>query len=190
MLVRCSSASLLTSSMTSFRCSAMLRRSDGSCSIGSTRSSKVPRPSGNAGTESSPTALFRVSFNHYSYGAIGHWLYRVVAGIDLDPQFPGYKHILVSRQPGGGINWASGRFQNLYGEIVSAWEAKPNGFRLDVTIPANATATVRLPGAVLSRVKEGGEKVVSAPGIITARQEQNAVALEVGSGQYRFEYEF
>ncbi len=130
------------------------------------------------------------SFNHYAYGAIGHWLYRVVAGIDLDPQAPGYKHVLISPQPGGGLNWARGRFESVYGEIVSAWVSKPKGFRLEVVIPANTTATVRLPGAVLSRVKEGAQTVKSAPGILAARQEKEAVMVEVGSGQYRFEYEF
>ena len=29
------------------------------------------------------------SFNHYAYGAIGAWMYSVVAGIDLDPAEPG-----------------------------------------------------------------------------------------------------
>ena len=35
------------------------------------------------------------SFNHYAYGAVGDWLYRVAAGIDTDPDMPGYKHILI-----------------------------------------------------------------------------------------------
>ena len=43
------------------------------------------------------------SFNHYAYGAIGEWMYRVVAGLELDPSEPGYKHVLVQPQPGGGL---------------------------------------------------------------------------------------
>jgi hypothetical protein len=39
------------------------------------------------------------SFNHYAYGAIGEWMYRVSAGIDIDPQHPGYKHILIQPRP-------------------------------------------------------------------------------------------
>ena len=33
------------------------------------------------------------SFNHYSLGSVGQWLYQSVAGIDTDPDQPGYKHI-------------------------------------------------------------------------------------------------
>ena len=46
---------------------------------------------------------FMNSFNHYAYGAIGEWLYRHVAGIDIDPEAPGYKHILLAPHPGGGL---------------------------------------------------------------------------------------
>ena len=49
------------------------------------------------------------SFNHYAYGAIGEWMYRVVAGLELDPREPGYKHVLVQPQPGGGLTSAEAR---------------------------------------------------------------------------------
>ena len=35
------------------------------------------------------------SFNHYAYGAVGGWLYRFAAGIDFDPEDPGFHHILL-----------------------------------------------------------------------------------------------
>ena len=61
------------------------------------------------------------SFNHYAYGAIGEWMYRVVAGLEIDPREPGYKHVLVQPQPGGGLTSAEARLQTLYGETVSGW---------------------------------------------------------------------
>ena len=36
------------------------------------------------------------SFNHYAYGSIGAWLYNTVAGIDIDPAQPGYKHSILT----------------------------------------------------------------------------------------------
>ena len=61
------------------------------------------------------------SFNHYAYGAIGEWMYRVVAGLELDPREPGYKHVLAQPRPGGGLTSAEARLQTLYGEAVSGW---------------------------------------------------------------------
>ncbi len=40
------------------------------------------------------------SFNHYAYGAVGAWMYAVIGGIDLDPEQPGYKHIIMRPNPG------------------------------------------------------------------------------------------
>jgi alpha-L-rhamnosidase len=42
------------------------------------------------------------SFNHYAYGVIGEWLYRFVAGIEIDPRNPGYQYIIIQPHPGGG----------------------------------------------------------------------------------------
>ena len=47
------------------------------------------------------------SFNHYAYGSIGAWLYNTVAGIEIDPAQPGYKHIVLRPQPGGGLTHAA-----------------------------------------------------------------------------------
>ncbi|HWH62816.1 MAG TPA: family 78 glycoside hydrolase catalytic domain, partial [Ginsengibacter sp.] len=41
------------------------------------------------------------SFNHYSYGAIGDWMYRSMAGIDTYEDGPGYKHIKIKPHIGG-----------------------------------------------------------------------------------------
>ena len=62
------------------------------------------------------------SFNHYAYGAIGEWLYRVVAGIEIDEAQPGYKHILIQPHPGGGLTFVQANLRSMYGQIRSHWQ--------------------------------------------------------------------
>ncbi len=62
------------------------------------------------------------SFNHYAYGAIGKWMYQVVAGIGIDEKNPGYKHIIIKPMPGGGLTYANATHQSMYGAIESGWE--------------------------------------------------------------------
>ncbi len=50
------------------------------------------------------------SFNHYSLGSVGEWLYTTVAGIDWDESAPGYKHFFVHPMPGGGLTSAHSAF--------------------------------------------------------------------------------
>ena len=47
------------------------------------------------------------SFNHYSLGSVGEWLYRYVAGIDLGA--PGYGRILIRPRPGRWPDAREGR---------------------------------------------------------------------------------
>ncbi|PYU88203.1 MAG: alpha-L-rhamnosidase [Acidobacteria bacterium] len=128
------------------------------------------------------------SFNHYAYGAIGEWLYRVVAGLDLDSDKPGYKHVLVRPRPGGGLTWARASHQSMYGPVSSAWEIKDGRFRLDVEIPPNTTATVRLPNAKIADVTEGGGPADKAEGVGRVVQDGQSVQLETVSGRYSFSY--
>jgi alpha-L-rhamnosidase len=124
------------------------------------------------------------SFNHYAYGAIGDWMYRVAAGIDAAE--PGYKHVLIQPQPGGGLTHVRASLRSPYGEIISAWQLTEADFRLQVTIPPNTRATVRIPARDLGQVTESGQALSQAPGIIAARLEGEAAVVEVGAGQYAF----
>jgi len=128
------------------------------------------------------------SFNHYAYGAIGSWMYRVVAGLDLDPQEPAYKHVLIRPQPGGDLTSARASLETMYGTTASAWEIADGQFHLDVTIPPNAHATVRLPHATVAQVTESGRALTGARGVTGTTQDGSTVVVEVGSGRYQFAY--
>jgi alpha-L-rhamnosidase len=128
------------------------------------------------------------SFNHYAYGAIGEWLYRVTAGIEIDPERPGYKHILIQPQPGGQLSMAKASIRSMYGLVSSGWETKDGKMTLGVEVPANTTATVRLPKARLEKVTESGRPLQPGQGITEATQVDGTVIVKVGSGSYVFEY--
>jgi len=127
------------------------------------------------------------SFNHYAYGAIGDWMYRVVAGIELDAQEPGYKHILIQPHPGGGLTHASASVDSMYGRVASGWGIAHGKMTVSIEVPPNTTASVRLPNAKLEEVSEGGKPLEGRTDISRTRQMQDAVVLEVGSGKYVFE---
>jgi len=128
------------------------------------------------------------SYNHYAYGAIGAWMYSVVAGINIDPEQPGYKHILIQPKPGGGLTEVRATLQSMYGEIGSAWALSDGRFQLDVTIPPNTHATVTLPDATLEEVTEGDLPLSDAEGIFSSAQSGDEVILTLGSGRYTFVY--
>jgi len=129
------------------------------------------------------------SFNHYAYGAVGDWMYRVVAGLNSDPAQPGYKHIIVRPQPGGSFTYATATLVTPYGEATSGWKIDGDRLRVTVRVPPNARATVNLPGAHLQDVREGSSPLASTAGVTRSTQVGDTVVVEVGSGNYEFAYQ-
>lgn len=128
------------------------------------------------------------SFNHYAYGAIGNWMYRVIAGLNTDKSDPGYKKIIIAPQPGGNLQFASAYLRTLYGTVSSSWKIKDSLFMLDVIIPVNTTATIKLPNAASALVKESGIEIDKVKEISAISKDGNNLNLNIGSGAYHFEY--
>ena len=85
------------------------------------------------------------SFNHVAWADIVNWFYRNVAGINIDPAIPGFKHVNIRPRPVADLTSASAVTESMFGKIKSAWNTIDGTFKLDVTIPPNTTATVFLP---------------------------------------------
>ncbi len=127
------------------------------------------------------------SFNHYAYGAVGDWLYQVVAGIEIDPQHPGYKHILLQPQPGGSLTSARASHHSPYGEIASSWRRSETRFEWSITVPPNTTATARFPIPVGATILEGQRPISESPGVAAIQNSQTAApTFELTSGRYQF----
>lgn len=85
------------------------------------------------------------SFNHYSYGAVGDWMYRVMAGIDTDTTEVGYKKIRIMPHVGEGISFVKAGLMTYYGEVKVEWKVEGKQFILDVEVPANTSAEIFVP---------------------------------------------
>jgi alpha-L-rhamnosidase len=101
------------------------------------------------------------SFNHYSLGSVGQWLYEYVAGIRAAK--PGYEHVLIAPEP-GELEWARATYRSVRGPIASAWRRDGDTFSLDVEVPPNVTATVRLPTGETHEVGSGRRTFTAAWG--------------------------
>jgi alpha-L-rhamnosidase len=128
------------------------------------------------------------SLNHYSPGSVGSWLYQVVAGIKLDPAFPGYSKFIVQPVPGGNLSWARASYVSQYGKISSEWKLDNGNMSINVLVPVNTTATVNLPFAESSEITESGKALQDVKGITNINKHGKVVTLEIGSGQYQFNY--
>jgi len=126
------------------------------------------------------------SFNHYAYGAIGEWLYRVVAGIEIDESKPGYKHIIIQPNPGGGLTYAKAKVNSMYGPVESGWKIEQNKRTFTIEIPPNTSATVRIPSANVNDILEQGKELKNVNGVLKVTQDRKTAVIDLGSGRYSF----
>ena len=126
------------------------------------------------------------SFNHYSLGSVGEWLYRFVLGIDQEPGTAGFSRLLLRPHPGGPLRWARGSYRSVRGPISASWELSGGQFTYRIELPPNAAATVSVPSGDAAAVRSGnGEPPASvrdfpgAPGVPES-------VFYVGSGTHEF----
>ena len=124
------------------------------------------------------------SFNHYSLGSVGEWLFRHVAGIELDPDVPGFQRFVLRPFIGDGLDFARASYRTMHGEIVSEWKRAGAKFTWTVRIPANTKAKVFVPSSSKSAVAESGKPVEQVTGLRVLGWENNALICEAASGIY------
>ena len=114
------------------------------------------------------------SFNHYAYGAIGEWLVRVMAGLEVDEKKPGYKHSVIYPRMGGNLEYVDAQYDSVYGPVKCRWEDRFGETVLKVNVPVNTTATICLDGAGEIKDSDG----------LTFAEGEGCMKAEAGSGEY------
>jgi alpha-L-rhamnosidase len=124
------------------------------------------------------------SFSHYAFGIAAEWLFSAVAGIDTDG--PGFRRIIIRPRPGGRMTHVKASYHAITGEIACAWRLEGGAMKIDVTIPANTSATVYVPARGAANVTEGDRPAADAEGVKFLRMEDGAAVFAVGAGRYVF----
>lgn len=125
------------------------------------------------------------SFAHYSFGAVYQWMVENIGGIRNDS--PAYKQITIAPFIDEKLTFARTRYAGIRGEITSEWKKEGDRLLVNVTIPANTTATVSLPAKSANNVSESGQPLDKSTGVKFLRTDGGRSILAVESGSYAFE---
>ncbi len=83
------------------------------------------------------------SYNHYSLGAVGSWIYRHIGG--LYNMGTGWNNIKFAPDINCGLEWAACSHRTPYGLAACKWEKKEGGTCVEVTVPYGVHAVISLP---------------------------------------------
>jgi alpha-L-rhamnosidase len=126
------------------------------------------------------------SFNHYSLGSVGEWMFRYMAGIAPDESAPGFSRFRIRPYPGGGLTFVKAEYASVSGRIGSAWSLRDGRLTFDVRIPVNTSAEVHIPASDEAEVSEGSVPASQAEGVVFLGQADGCCRYRVGSGSYTF----
>ena len=123
---------------------------------------------------------------HSCFTSPDNWFYQGLAGIQADPAAPGFKNTVIKPAIVGDVTWVKSHHDSPYGKVVSNWKSDGKKLTMEVTVPANSTATVFVPAKDAAGVTESGKPAANAKGVKFLRMENNAAVYAVGSGTYQF----
>jgi len=139
------------------------------------------------------------SHNHPMFGSVGSWLYKTLAGINLDERAAGFAKLRIAPAMVRDLMFAAGSIESVRGRIVSTWKRTPKSVTLEVEIPCGSEAEIVIPKFNLINVvlKEGGTSIwaagkpagAAAAGVLSIEEKdaEKLVLIKAGSGRYVFE---
>ena len=139
------------------------------------------------------------SHNHQMFGSIVEYFYKYLAGIQSPEEgktTTGYKNIYIEPELPAGLQWVNASIETLSGTVRSGWK-KENGFlNHNVSVPANSTAVVVLPGNSRVKVWEGETLIwdnntflANSGSVSDLKMVSDKLEISIESGDYSFRIE-
>lgn len=86
------------------------------------------------------------SFNHYAYGAVADWMYGAAAGINSDPDRPGFEHIIFHPVTDRRLDFVKASIDTRRGTVASEWRRENGRIKYIFTVPEGCGASVIIGG--------------------------------------------
>ena len=124
------------------------------------------------------------SFNHYSLGSVGDWLFGRVAGIDQTAGSVAYRELLLRPLPGSRLTWARAEQETARGRVACGWSLADGQITVTATVPPGSTAVLEIPTPDPASVREGDVPVAGRPGVLGVEPSAAGATLRLASGRY------
>ncbi|MDI5967242.1 family 78 glycoside hydrolase catalytic domain [Streptomyces sp. SL54] len=117
--------------------------------------------------------------DHAMFAGVNASLDTELAGIR--PTAPGYRTMTISPRVPAGLHHVSASLDTVRGRVTSSWTSTAGAFRLSVTVPVNATATVDVP---LPAGRHGAVRATSGAKLL--HTDGRTAVYAVGSGTWQW----
>ncbi|MBL8861260.1 MAG: alpha-L-rhamnosidase N-terminal domain-containing protein [Planctomycetes bacterium] len=130
----------------------------------------------------------RLTWARATSPAIGEWLVRAIAGLELsDADAPGpWTRIQLAPRITGGLTSASAEHRSIAGFVRSAWRVEGDVLEYACTVPPGSTAVLDLPAKDGASIELDGKALSEDPSLSPRPGAPGIVRLELPAGSYTF----
>lgn len=123
------------------------------------------------------------SHNHMMLGHLMEWLYSGLGGIKQSEKSVAFKEIVIEPQLVGDVTWCKTSYDSPYGIIKCNWQKSEKLFSVDIEIPFNTTASIRIPAITKDEIMVNGHPLQRNEFEISSENLSKAL-FKLGSGKY------
>jgi len=125
------------------------------------------------------------SRNHVFFGDVSAWFYKYLGGIQPDATQPGFKHFFIAPYFPEDLTWVKSNTESSYGRIESNWQKKDGRIILEIMVPFNTSATIRLPGKLNVTVRDREKETIYPENM---RMHDDYTEFTIKSGVYTIDF--
>jgi alpha-L-rhamnosidase len=89
---------------------------------------------------------------HPMFGTVTEWFYRWLAGIQPDPENPGFKEFVLAPTTPQGLDFVNCTYHSPFGAIISNWKKEAGACSYEITVPTGTKAKIILPVTQLQKI--------------------------------------
>ena len=121
--------------------------------------------------------------NHYMLAALDDWFWSGLGGIEQTEDSVAWHDLTISPAVVGDLRSAEASYRTPQGLVSTSWTRSSTKLQLDVEVPGNTTATIRVP---LDRLGGASAKVTATGGLKPIRVDDRYATFAAGSGSWTF----
>lgn len=122
---------------------------------------------------------------HPMFGSVTEWFYRWLAGIQPDPEYPGFRKFLIAPYLPKDLTFVNCSYQSPFGIIKSNWRKSKDEVTFEISVPANTTAFFRIPETTKTFAKIENTDTKS---IVSKDLKKGVPGFELSAGNYLITY--
>jgi alpha-L-rhamnosidase len=124
------------------------------------------------------------SFNHYSLGSVGEWLWRSVGGINQADASFAYRDLVIEPRLGPRLDWVSASYDSPRGRVKVDWRRDGDGVGGEIEIPPGRPADVRVPASSAADLSIDGRPLDGQPGVALISLDAGQAHLRLDAGTW------